>query len=366
MASFNIRKLLIPPRATARSIQTLLVTGTCKANASVQDPDSQGNQDEALPAKNSFFPKRLNAYLSKNQDPAHIRRCMFWRKVLDRLIIALADQQLITGFAILITGWIIYRDHLDGAYFTLIVYLSSLSSTSHLAAIITLRQYFYDNYALAQIRVYCIIFFAATLGGSMIYSEAGPLSIVLYLISKMDRDTKIPAGVPGLLSTFQVLWFLWTGIYHVNVWSPGYFNTWNVTLKRLYNWMVLMPSRWIGRCVSRPLSFVPYRFSAKSNARLRKYAVYARATIRYLIFLTPGSLFLLQILFASLNVALILAQKFSPGDPDSHVCSLNSTDENKMGYGQILAFLLLGLPLIAAIEAFNGKHSLTHTDLSLS
>lgn len=317
--------------------------------------------DEALSAKTAFFPKRLNARLSKNQDPAHLRRCMFWRKVLERLIIALADQQLITGFAILITGLIVYHDHIHGAHFTLIVYLSSVSSTSHLAAIITLRQYFYDNHALANLRIACIIVFAALLGDSMVVSETGPFSIVWYLISKTDRDIKIPQGVPGLLSTFLVLWLLWSGVYHISRPADS-----NLFLKRLYNMIVLVPSRWIGRCVSRPLSFVPYRFSAKNHARLRKYAVYAWTKIRYLIFLTTGSLFLLQILFAGISVALVLAQKFSPGDPDSHVCSLNSTDENKMGYGQILAFLLLGLPLVAAIEAFSGKHSFKRTDLSLS
>jgi hypothetical protein len=282
--------------------------------------------DEALLAKTAFFPKRLNALLSKNQDPAHLRRCTFWRKVLERLIIALADQQLVTGFAILITGWIVYRDHLDGAHFTLVIYLSSVSSTSHLAAVITLRQYFHDNFLLAQLRLFCVVLFATMLAFAM------------------------------LKSSTAVEWLLCAGAYYIN-----HINRLAASLERLYDRMVLT-----GRCVSRPLSFVPYRFSAKSDARLRKYAVYARAMIRYLIFLTPGSVFLLQILFACISVALVLAQKFSPGDPDSHVCSLNSTDENKMGYGQILAFLLLGLPLIAAIEAFNGKHSLTHTDLSLS
>jgi hypothetical protein len=317
--------------------------------------------DEALSAKTAFFPKRLNALLSKNQDAAHLRRCAFWRKVLERLIIALADQQLITGFAILMTGWIVYRDHLDGAHFALVIYLSCLSSTSHLAAIITLRQYFYDNVVLMELRVLCVMSFAILFGFALFLSATtGPFTIIWYLIPEADRN-KIPASMQRALSTTPVYWLLYAGVYHINRPADS-----SAILKKLYDWIVLVPSQWIGRCVSRPLSFVPYRFSAKSNARLRKYAVYARATIRYLILLTPGSLFLLQILFASISVALVLAQKFSPGDPDSHVCSLNSTDENKMGYGQILAFLLLGLPLIAAIEAINGKHSFQRTDLSLS
>ena len=53
---------------------------------------------------------------------------------------------------------------------------------------------------------------------------------------------------------------------------------------------------------------------------------------------------------------MAMAQKFSPGDENS--CSLNSGEENKLGYGQVLAILLLVLPAIATFEAYKGTSSL--------
>jgi hypothetical protein len=64
--------------------------------------------------------------------------------------------------------------------------------------------------------------------------------------------------------------------------------------------------------------------------------------------------FLLQICFAFISVALAMMQKFMPGE--SYECSLNSKEESAMGFGQILAFLLLALPLIAAVEGYMGNH----------
>ena len=127
--------------------------------------------DEVLRAETAFLPKRLNAIISKNQDHIRIRRCKFWRVVLERLIIALADQQLVTGFAILITGWIVYSKYIGGAHFSLVIYLSSLSSSSHLAAIVTLRRYFNDNPALALLRIALISTFALGLAISITISE---------------------------------------------------------------------------------------------------------------------------------------------------------------------------------------------------
>ena len=65
------------------------------------------------------------------------------------------------------------------------------------------------------------------------------------------------------------------------------------------------------------------------------------------------TVFLVQILFAVNSVFMALFQKFSRGLSDD-VCSLNSPEENEMGYGQVLAILLLVLPAIATFEAYKG------------
>lgn len=126
-------------------------------------------------ADTAFLPKKVNRLFSKNHNPERIKRCRFRRNVLDRLILSLADQQLVTGFSLMLTGWIVYHDALDGAHFALIVYLSCLSSTSHLAAIVTLRKFFEQNQALALFRITIISLFAVLLSVSITLTSAfGP------------------------------------------------------------------------------------------------------------------------------------------------------------------------------------------------
>ena len=304
--------------------------------------------DEVLRAETRFLPKRLNAIISKNQDRVRIRRCRFWRIVIERLIIALADQQLITGFAILITGWITYHKDIFGAHFTLVIYLSSLSSSSHLAAIITLRKYFGANPALALLRIALITAFALVLAASIAVSHAfRPFySLLLILVYGSVNDPTLSKSIAIILSTWPILWAFWTGIWQI---VPEIRDRFKVWVKRVW-WP---PVRAIGSRVCRPLRFVRYRLSAKASDRLTKCA---RNTLHYIVFLSPGTVFVLQIFFAAISVAMALLQKFAPGDPDYDQCSMDSVDENKMGYGQILAFLMLTLPAIAAVEAYKGEH----------
>ena len=286
--------------------------------------------DEALLAETAFFPKCLNAcldaHLSNNEDgdsPTDRKRRLksrLWRNVLERLIIALADQQLVTGFAILVTGWIVYWGHFGSAHFTLVLYLSFLSSSSHLAAIITLRQYFGDHPGLAKLRLFCTWIFAG-----LLLVQSRPLALFPFLRLAMP-------------------WIFWTATWHLITIEDREVHKANYkTIKRLASRSIC----WILR----------YNPSAKAKDRWKRHTVYPRKVLHYLAFLTPFSVFVLQIFFASFGVALVLAQKFTPGGPDSNVCSLRSDEENEMGYGQILAILLLILPIIAAYEAYKGKCS---------
>jgi len=308
-----------------------------------------------LQAETSFLPERLNRYISKNQDQARIRRCKLWRAVLERLILALADQQLVTGFAILITGWIVYHEDRYGAHFTLVVYLSSLSSSSHLAAIVTLRKYFSANPALALLRIVLITAFAILLTASIAVSDTfGPFYSILWSVIS-SANVEIPESLATMISIWPILWAFWTGIWQIVPDTRDRFTAW---VKRKW-WL---PFRVLGRLISKvrpfrrlsgPIRIMRYRSSDNAKHKWRRVL---GAALHRLVFLSPGGVFVLQIIFAAISVALALAQKFSPGDSDNGVCSLNSNDENKMGYGQILAFLMLILILIATVEAYKGRH----------
>lgn len=87
----------------------------------------------------------------------------------------------------------------------------------------------------------------------------------------------------------------------------------------------------------------------------------------YLLFLTPGTVFVLQIFFAATSLVFTLAQKFarpsstdfawwSDGDDSVVLCSLNTSGENNtLGFGQLLALALLALPVFMAYETYTGK-----------
>lgn len=85
----------------------------------------------------------------------------------------------------MLTGWIVYINEFDSAQFALIVYLSRLSSSSHLAAIMTLRKYFEEIQTLAVFRITIISLFAVLLSASISLSSAafGPFYTKFHCIS---------------------------------------------------------------------------------------------------------------------------------------------------------------------------------------
>lgn len=79
-------------------------------------------------------------------------------------------------------------------------------------------------------------------------------------------------------------------------------------------------------------------------------------TFWYLLFLTPGTVFVLQIFFATTSLVFTLAQKFAkPRAIDLGTCSLNTPEENNtLGFGQLLALAFLALPVFMAYECYTG------------
>jgi len=300
-----------------------------------------------LQADSAFLPKKFNSLSSKNKDIESLSRCRFRRNVLDRLILALADQQLVTGFALMLTGWIVYYNRFHSAHFTLIIYLSCLSSSSHLAALVTLRRYSRENPTLALFRIAIISTFAILLSISIALSDKTFGSF--YVLVTFLRDVlgiQINQGALAFFSTWPIIGTFWTGVWQILPETRKRFQAW---LKR-----VIWPlCSWAGfRQCSR---LMKRSLSPNMDARLRRMFW---ASLEYAFFLGPCTVFLLQIAFALLGFALVLDRKFYPGggnDQGAITCSLNRKDENEMGYGQILALLMLTLPVISTVEAYKGR-----------
>jgi hypothetical protein len=62
--------------------------------------------DQAFDAKGQFTPRAPVKYLRERFFDTEWKKDYAWRPFLDPLIIGLGDQQLITGYAVLLSGWI--------------------------------------------------------------------------------------------------------------------------------------------------------------------------------------------------------------------------------------------------------------------
>lgn len=135
--------------------------------------------DQAFSTRGHFSIRSPLTFIKDRLIHTKWKRDYAWRPFLDPLIINLGDQQLITGYAVLLSGWVKVAQHtlpIQGAHFALILYICALSSSSHLAALISLRKYHNRYRVIARLRIGLVIGFAVFLLTSMVSAIAMPLS----------------------------------------------------------------------------------------------------------------------------------------------------------------------------------------------
>jgi hypothetical protein len=292
----------------------------------------------------AFLPKVLQRGFNRNRDPSTMIHHKQWRTILDSMVLSLADQQLLTGLALMVAGYVKQGGNLQQAHFYLIVYMCCLSSSSHLASIITLRKYLEEHPLTSKLRICLVVVFAVALIVSIIVSGAfGPFFIPIRYILLLTRIGVFPFA-EEIFSYLPVLWLFWTAILEVAPFLKGKVKS----FVRNYVWPFCREGLFIGIL----LEFVRSWLNSAVEQTSRKIIV---ACLWYLLLLTPCSIFVLQVIFATASTAMTLAQKFSkPGSGDEGVCTLSSSDENAWGFGQILPVLLLWLPIFSAIEVYIG------------
>lgn len=312
-----------------------------------------------------FLPGFLHRRLARNQTIESVERCRFWRNILQRLILNLADQQLITGFSLLVIGYIVQpwplseKGHSWPSRLSLVIYLSCLSSSSHLACMLTLNRYLEGHSRLAKLRIFFIILFAIILSISIGLGQT--FSVVGYVLSlilgsvhsttayKTSRyiGNGLLYGLPPLIA----LHVYWTGVLQL---IPTTQENIKKSTSRFYH--------------SYGRKLVPGRaLKTVFGPRSEKLRSTIKAVLWWFLFLNPPMIFASQIFFAMISIALILLQKFAGPHPDSlcydcdywYACKgLNNQEENKWGFGQMLAMFVLVLPVLAAVETYTGKTAL--------
>lgn len=275
---------------------------------------------------------------------------------LDRLILSLADLQLITGFALLIAGYAtvfkgIRPQDYHNAHWTLIVYMSCLSSSTNLAAALTLRKYFDDHKKIAVLRISLILIFSALLVVALSTSRSFsvfflPISLILAK-QDIERSSKYVV-LRAVFWILPVMYVFYIAIIQMLPRKRDRFKAWlsknagPIVRKRLRLWLIRM-------LIQKSLGEKMYR----------KIQAFFVASFWYLLFSSPRSIFVLQILFSLIAATFCLAQKFAiPMQVDKDAgfqCSLNNKQENQMEFGQVLSFLLLLQPVLAAWETYMSK-----------
>lgn len=278
--------------------------------------------DAALLDQKACLPKWCKRKLNAGRDPSKMSFHHRWRLVFGALVLSLADQQPVTGSALLIVA---YAKGLNssGAHFHLVSYMVCLSSSSHLASLITLRKYLEAHTLTRNVRIALIFVFAGAL-----------LITILYTAVFQPKEDIF--SLSGTFLSMSLGWFIiWS------FWTAG---------------MELVPV-WKNR-VRQIIWRQPIELWDPISSRLKSVVEQSlqraiMAGLWYIVFLSPGLVFLLQIVFAAISLGFTLAQKFSVPQAGSHLCSLRSSDEDTWGFGQLLPMILLSLPLLSAMEAYN-------------
>ncbi|KAF2032495.1 hypothetical protein EK21DRAFT_109874 [Setomelanomma holmii] len=236
-------------------------------------------------------------------------------------------------------GWIKVAQNsftVQGAHFVLILYICALSSSSHLAALITLRKYFRKYKLIAKIRLTLVIVFALFLLSSMIAAICMPPTIVEHsdgVTEKRSRAQRLSFLVPLGLILVGFSTALVCILYDPK--RKG-------TASRASD----SPSesvRGLVRRVTDPKSRPPLDIKLPAHFGLR---------LLYYLFLNPLIAFVMQILLAILSAILVLSQKFAAPKDAKKFCGLQDEGENVWGFGQTLSVVMLLLPAMSACQTY--------------
>ncbi|KAF1993665.1 hypothetical protein P154DRAFT_503079 [Amniculicola lignicola CBS 123094] len=295
--------------------------------------------DQAFDSKGQFSVRKPIKYFRERFLDTEWKKDYAWRPFLDPLIIGLGDQQLITGYAVAQHSFTV-----QGAHFVLILYICALSSSSHLAALITLRKYFRKYRLIAKIRMGLVVTFALFLLSSMIAAIAVPSPIIRHPDGSTEKQQTRKERLAFLVPMFFIMIGFSTALVCIlyKRQRPG-------DLARSSTSSSGMPSLFLVPRLS-SLTHLPMHL----HPHLTPITIPARLSLRalYYLFLNPLIAFCVQIILAFISVILVLSQKFATPDDEKRWCGLQGERENTWGFGQTLSVVMLLLPAMSACQTY--------------
>ena len=316
----------------------------------------------------------------------------FARRILERLILEFADQQLVTGFALLISAWVKLHSNsvlesliktagdelpnyylefpnriLPNAEFSLIVFLCMASSSSHLACILVLRDYMESHRSSARLRITLIIIFACFLAvtialGSSLTAYFAWIITKIFLpgtswnepISRPKLVTILALCIAIPLIAILAIFYLCTMQLSPRLKGVVQTKLRSMVLTRLRRWlnlsriwhsglMRLLPARW-----------------------RKPFTNFVKRVFWFIILGNESVVFALQVVLAVMSVIWISLQRLSlppeywpvllAGSPPTHLplCSLHNVAGKGQfaSFGQLLPLIFLVLPLFSVYGAY--------------
>ncbi|KAK8106806.1 uncharacterized protein PG998_008819 [Apiospora kogelbergensis] len=307
-------------------------------NVSVPLPASCSQTWCAEPIASSFFVRRT--------EPDER-----WRRTFEEIVLIFSDQQLLTGFGVLIAGYVqVVNANLSAYHWNNVVYLAWVSSTVHLMSLSVLRERLKRSKASLMVRL-CAILLVFVL-----------LIAALWPMAMFPEDPAMPV---------RCLWKV-GGASNSDV--GNYVNT-SVSYLTLVGTFVWKLSQFSDRT----RGWIRYRGMASWECALEKAArrllqaknptIWTKTRHRLLttfyivlvahLELLDSFMFTITVLTYTLvwgTLHLVIRGKNAHG----YKVTSNELDEaeKEMGFGQILALLLLAQPALAALDTLKRQRRL--------
>lgn len=289
--------------------------------------------------------------------PIRIGRKQARIKALQRFILTLSDQQLVTGIAILSTQYF-KRCTMSEWHQTIVISLAWFSALTHMTTLIVLRDYLSNNSRLRLWRAIAMFGVMVMLFASMIlawinngFQPAMPFQC--QIIALRDPPAKTWDDTLGLTAILLFLFFYY-GDNLLAIWSDRRI-TMLAWLKVLY-WKrrgILPPERAPVLLQKLEEHSVQYKSRPSLNTKLNcivAYFGFVRAEF--------ASSFLWEIIWMvalfAFSLFQLVVQRWNQSWSVGRSLVFQG-DENELGFGQIVALFLIALPFLGLFEAFGGK-----------
>jgi hypothetical protein len=305
-------------------------------------------------------------------------RLELWREVLIDYILTAADYMAVQGFALLASAYLNtfttakiqhlsvlnYQDN----YFTSLIYICCIASTTHLASLLAIRHHLQDNPTSSKIRLIMFVVFGLCLGITLDLNEYAFQYFYVHaerlLISKLHWSVGFEKWMVEYITPMVfTVWVYGISIYYV---LQATFNEFAAAALQ-----ILRRSSFLRNLKQNILCCGCWRRRHKSKTK--SDSVYGAFVFKWLkitaswIFLPhPMIIFAVQLVFTVISIVFLLEQKYAKApEPTAaeraqgvgRFCSLWNTSDNNMSFGQFLPLFLLMLPVYSAIGKYCGKNA---------